>query len=457
MYLRPERHTEFVSTLNHHGSVNGFEAEMWRADGTVMWVSVIARTIHGNEGQPLYFEGRVFDITARKRAELALRRSEQRFRKLVETTGVIPFEFDLTTKQFSYLGPQAEVLLGESLRTGCSLNAWMAVLHPDDLEIGTRFLSGASSFVGVDTQVEFRMRAPGGRLIWIKQIVHSGEPAEDAEHARGFLLDITEAKQLEFEREHSQLKLRQLAAQSHNVREEERMIIAREIHDELGQALTLSKIGIAWLGGRLVKTVDEEVRKPLEDKITELDRMLDATLDTVRRILSALRPPLLDDLGLKAAMEFHVAEFSKRVGIRYDFQVAPHVQLPLGHATAIFRIFQEILTNIARHAKASRISIQAAEADSQFVLTVEDNGKGISPEDVRELKHFGILGMQERAWAIGGELEVYRRSGGGTRVALKVPLLPDVPEPPAHVEHPRITDKSKLDSGFHYRVKATVE
>jgi signal transduction histidine kinase len=155
----------------------------------------------------------------------------------------------------------------------------------------------------------------------------------------------------------------------------------------------------------------------LEEKITELDRMLDATLDTVRRILSALRPPLLDDLGLKAAMEFHVAEFSKRVGIRYDFQVAPLVQLPLGHATAIFRIFQEILTNIARHAKASRISIQAAEADSQFVLTVEDNGKGISPEDVRELKHFGILGCRSARGLLGAS---WKFTAG--RVA--VPALP---------------------------------
>jgi len=428
IYVRSQRHTEFVSLLNTQGFVSGFEAEMWRADGSKMWSTVFARTVHGTEGQPLYFEGRVVDITARKRAEIALRRSEERLRKLVETTRVIPFEFDFASMQFSYLGPQAQVLIGPSVCTGCSMDQWTSVLHAEDLELGTRFFRESAN-IGPDTQVEFRVRTQDGRIIWIKQIVHSGEPGEEPIKGRGFFLDVTEAKQLEAEREYSQLKLRQLAAQSHHIREEERMIIAREIHDELGQALTLSKIGLAWLGGRMAKTIDEEVRQPLEEKIVEMDRMLDSTLETVRRILSALRPPLLDDLGLKAAIEFHLQEFSRRVGIRYDLEVTTMHQPPPADATAIFRVFQEILTNVARHAKASRIKVVVFRSKSQFGITVEDNGKGISPDDVRALKHFGILGMQERAWSIGGELEIFRRSEGGTRVTLKVPLSEEVQEP----------------------------
>src|SRR5262249_37523042 len=158
-----------------------------------------------------------------------------------------------------------------------------------------------------------RISAPEDRTIWIKQIVHAGDPDDNTQRIRGFLFDITTAKEIEADRENSQHKLRQLAAQSQNIREEERMIIARELHDELAQSLTLAKTDLSWLSGRFSRKVGVDVRKPLEAKISEMERTLDSTWETIRRILSSLRPPLLDDLGLKAAIEFHMEEFTKRV------------------------------------------------------------------------------------------------------------------------------------------------
>ena len=156
-----------------------------------------------------------------------------------------------------------------------------------------------------------------------------------------------------------------------------------------------------------------------------MERLIHSTLQTVRQILSALRPPLLDELGLKDAIEFQMQQFSKRVGIRYDLDVEPVSALPASTATAVFRIFQEILTNVARHAKASRVRVYLRELSSSLVLKVEDDGCGISEKDLGRSDSFGVLGMQERAWAMGGVLEIHRTSGSGTRVTLKVPITSD--------------------------------
>ncbi len=225
------------------------------------------------------------------------------------------------------------------------------------------------------------------------------------------------------ERDDTWSQLRDLAARSQNIREEERSRIAREIHDELGQALTLFKLDLSWLTGRLAKLVDDEQRGPLDEKIAGMAEMIDSTLTTVRRISSALRPPLLDELGLKAAIEFHMEEFSKRAGLRYDLEIGAVDSLDASLSTGVFRILQEILTNVARHAKASRVKVILGEREDELVLKVEDNGRGISQKDVRESGHLGIMGMQERAWAMGGGLEIHRRSQAGTRITLKVPIL----------------------------------
>ena len=268
LYVRPNRRSEFVGLMKTQGFVAGFESEVWRADGTTIWIAVFARTVSDGQGCPLYFEGSVIDISEPKRAEAALKKSEEMFRRLVETSRVVPFEFSLTQRRFTYVGPQAGRLFGHSLGEGFAFESWAAIVHPDDVEAGTRFAVEAAPRATHDFQTEFRIRADDGRIVWVKQIVHCGPVEEPSDHVRGFLFDITEAKLIEEERENSRLQLRQLAARNQQVREEERMTIAREIHDEIGQALTLFKIDLAWLGVRLSKALPDDARQPLEEKIS---------------------------------------------------------------------------------------------------------------------------------------------------------------------------------------------
>jgi signal transduction histidine kinase len=236
---------------------------------------------------------------------------------------------------------------------------------------------------------------------------------------------VTEARQAEEERERSRLQLRELAARGQEIREEERMNIAREIHDELGQALTLFTIDLSWLHARIAKTIDPEAKPAVDDKIQAMEGAIQATLQIVRRILCALRPPLLDELGLREAIEWHMQDFSKRVGIRYELDATPVTSLSVGSTTVVFRIFQEILTNAARHAKASRIKVSLQEMEKEVVMRVEDNGVGISQAKLLQTKNFGILGMRERAWSVGGEVEISGAPGQGTAVTLRIPVGSD--------------------------------
>jgi signal transduction histidine kinase len=256
----------------------------------------------------------------------------------------------------------------------------------------------------------------------VRQIVHRSDEANGSLRYHGFLFEITESKRAEVEREESRSGLRALAAQAHLVREEERMSVAREIHDELGQALTLLRLDLSWLSSRMYALGSDEAIKPIMEKIGSMEQLIHWTLQSVRRILSSLRPPLLDEAGLKEAIEFHLQSFAKRLAIRYECDATPISALPTSTSTAIFRIFQEILTNVARHANASRVRVTLAEANSTVILAVQDNGCGITQDKLANASGFGLLGMQERAWAIGGELEITGSPRSGTCVRLRLPL-----------------------------------
>jgi signal transduction histidine kinase len=230
--------------------------------------------------------------------------------------------------------------------------------------------------------------------------------------------DITHRKQAEKQLKNSREKLRNLTAHLHSVREEERKIIAREIHDELAQALTALKMDLVWLNKKLPKD-----QKPLLEKAKLMSNLIDMTIYAIRRISSELRPGLLDDLGLQAAIEWQAKEFQDRTGITCEVSFYSDTDnLDQERTITIFRIFQETLTNIVRHAEATRVKASLKEINYTLVMEVMDNGVGITEEQISRPISFGIIGMQERALLLGGNIKISGVQGKGTTVIASIPF-----------------------------------
>jgi PAS domain S-box-containing protein len=232
----------------------------------------------------------------------------------------------------------------------------------------------------------------------------------------GIQRDITVRRQEEKEILQSRQELRDLTTRLQLAREEERTCIAREVHDELGQALTGLKIDLAWLKSRMTD-------RALVDRVQSVIVRIDGAMDTVRRIATDLRPSVLDDLGLVAAVEWQAQEFERSTGITVQLEVqAEHVDLEDICATTAFRILQETLTNVVRHARATRVKIALRVSAEALTLEVRDNGRGISAAEMASPRALGLLGSRERAIACGGELAIGGVRGKGTTVSLSIPL-----------------------------------
>jgi signal transduction histidine kinase len=214
-------------------------------------------------------------------------------------------------------------------------------------------------------------------------------------------------------------QLRELAAHLQNVREEEQTRISREIHDELGQMLTAIRMDIASASKKMAGSIDD-AKIDLSKAMT----MVENTEKTVRKIASELRPGILDDLGLTAALEWQSAEFEKRNNIKSAlFSSISDISIKPNIATVFYRIYQEALTNVARHAEATSVIANIVFNENQLILTVSDNGKGFDPEAAKAKKHFGLVGMKERALMMKGKLVTESTIGKGTTITLSIPVV----------------------------------
>jgi signal transduction histidine kinase len=253
----------------------------------------------------------------------------------------------------------------------------------------------------------------GNREVWINTwLVPFQKQDNRVQSVLGISRDLTERRQIEE-------KLRALSARLQSVREEERATIAREIHDDLGQRLTGLKMDLSWLQKRLQPNQGE-----LRQKTEAMSRLIDATVRSVRRLSTELRPRILDDFGLIAALEWQAQEFQNKTGIPCRFKSdLSEIRLPQDQSVAVFRIFQEALTNVARHARAGRVEALLRPNARGLTLTIKDNGRGIPPDEMSRSKSLGLLGMRERALLFGWDLTLRGSPGRGTTVALRIPEM----------------------------------
>jgi PAS domain S-box-containing protein len=266
-----------------------------------------------------------------------------------------------------------------------------------------------------DVTTLWALRADGDEFPIEASISQSG--GAGAKFYTVILRDITLRKQHEDALRESQRELRELSARVLEAREEEKTHIARELHDELGQLLTALKMDLGWLRERLPEGSEIAARA------AEMGGLLDRTVHSTRRISADLRPLMLDDLGLADAATWLVDDFAKRSGVACKIDVSEQLpDLSKTVATTVYRAIQESLTNIARHAGAKNAWVVLGVEDSTMQVEVEDDGRGIGPEDLAKSRSLGLKGMRERIAFLGGSFEIARAPRGGTRLTLRVPL-----------------------------------
>ena len=357
------------------------------------------------------------DITEFKKAEQRLRESEKKYRQLVEKAG-IGILIDNREGRITYANRLLAGMFGYSMKEiGQMKNT--DLFSQEDVPRIRKYHRKRMAGGRVPSRYELRGVKKDGKSLWIEIKVTLLKVGNEITGTRNYLWDITERKKREDELRESYRQIRKLSRHLDSVREEERKEIAREIHDELGQILTALKIDISWL---------EKHTKPEEPgyraKAQSMKEMADMAIKSVQRISAELRPSLIDDLGLKDALEWIMNDMEDRSGIHMQLDFAPEgTSIDPKQAITVFRLVQEGLTNVVRHAGADRARVALTVRDGMLKLIISDNGKGIEKKKIRSTESLGIMGMRERAMLYDGEVQFTAEKGKGTAVNIQMKFI----------------------------------
>jgi PAS domain S-box-containing protein len=412
---------EVLARIQRGDTVSHFETVRLGKDGRLLEISLTVSPVRDAAGRIVGASKVARDITARKRAENALGEAQARLAAIVDSAmdAVITVDegqrivlFNRAAEQV--FGVQREHALGTALDR--FLPSRFRAAHRGHVQNFAR--TGITSRRMGDVTTLWALRSDGSEFpieASISQAVEDGKRFFTV-----ILRDVTVRRQAEEALKRSEQELRELSARVLEAREEEKTRIARELHDELGQLLTALKMDLAWLRERLAAP-------ELLAKAREMGEMLDQTVGATRRISADLRPLMLDDLGLVDAADWLVKDFAKRSGVKCETRLPEPEALDgvaKNVATAVYRAVQESLTNIGRHSGARNAWVLFSVDDAMIHVEIEDDGRGISPEDLAKARSLGLRGMRERFAYLGGSLEIAAAPRGGTRLRLRVPLRP---------------------------------
>jgi PAS domain S-box-containing protein len=377
------------------------------------YFEITSSPLRDTEGKVIAGIEVVRDITERKKAEKLITDALTFNRTILKTSpiGIVTFKasgqcVSANEAIASMVGGTVEQLLKQNFRT---LKSWKT---SGMLEAAEEVLA-----TGDERTMDINAVSTFGREVWFACRFVPFQ-FEDELHLLTLFTDISKRKQVEEELLKSGQQLRNLTAYVQKVAEIERTNIAREIHDELGQSLTVLKMHLSWLKKKLPNG-----QNPMLEKTNTMLHITDRTIETMKKISTNLRPGILDDLGLAAAIEWQAKEFQKQTGINCKMAIdSKDIALGKDRATAIFRIFQETLTNVTRHAKATEVTVNLKEEDGEVKLTVKDDGRGITKEQINDPKSFGLMGIRERAKILNGNSVIEGVRMKGTSVSVVIPV-----------------------------------
>lgn len=439
--------TEIVRCIKSRRDRVQVEYRMRHSDGHWVHVSDSARIIRDGAGRVVRVVGSLTDISARKNAEAALLRlndtleervvertfeAEERARALLESERLTRATIDALKSSLCVIDAEGSIIaVNRAWREFSLANGG----QPEKMSEGANYLAICDAAARAQYPVAARVAAAIRAAIAGRRKDFSIEyECDSPSQRRWFVLslscfqwagpvrmvvlhkDITERKLLIQKQAKNARRLKGLAAHLETVREEQNATIAREVHDELGGTLTMLKLGLAT-------TVDSlNLAAPVQTRCDQLLAQVDAALKTVKRISAGLRPATLDTLGLIATVNWYTAEFSRMTGLEIGLHMPSYLRLSPVRDIAVFRIVQETLTNVARHAQATKVSIAMRKHMGYLIVDVRDDGVGIVESDWRKSDSFGLIGMHERARHLGGWLSIQGTPGEGTLVTLHIPL-----------------------------------
>jgi len=388
-------------------------------DGEYRWFRDQAVLIRRADGTPQELVGLWADVTAQRQANDLIRRQADIINQIQETVITIDMNGYVTSWNSG-----AERLLGYTVNE--ALGKHISFVYPaEDGEFLERDVLTPVKAKGTH-QVEIRRRTKSGAL----RVAHlslvllkndSGGPIGIV----GCSMDITDRKRGEEALLNSRNQLAALAVRLESVREEERGRIALEAHDVLGQALTGLKLDVSWVYKQIMESNGSFEPSAVLSRLASSLELVDSTIQSVREIATTLRPGVLDQLGLEAAVEWQAREFRHRTGIACATSISPdRISVGDQQSTALFRILQEVLTNVARHAHASKVDIRLEETREHVIMQIRDNGQGITADEKSGPKAFGLLGMRLRAKEQGGAFDIQGTPGIGTTVTVRMPRSP---------------------------------